>query len=744
MNTKTIKFDLNKYKLYEKIKAKQGDTKSRFLLFQLLDGSIPFNLKNRSVRAYMVKPDGREIFNDLIVNNYNLGYCTLELTNQVLAVPGTVKIELMVTEEEKKLTSSVFELEVVKSINSEKSIVSTNEFTALLNGLAALSEYDNYKNAVKEMEINKADKAKVEEKFGEVYEQLDKTNNNVELNYAKKTDVARISSGTPLFAPSTTEMTDTTKNYVNTTDGYLYIYLGGTWVNSNVKYQEKGLSDGQVVPIKTNFVEFVNILDNYEPILNMFLASNVGTSTINDTNVSIENNIVAIIDIINGEQLTIKKGSKRILLYMYDEAGILRYYDIHETESYSFKCEISGYNITKIAIVSESLDHQLFKGNEVVDNVEKNETTQVIKEVKDIDIKVKNIENNFLNENKINEFIVNSLENYEVIKGATTTISVVKINGESGKYYYSADIINSSNQDVNMFYFCYNTSNSVVSSGNIQSTNNGYRLLEVDLSDEVTTVELKIRNYGTSSIFIKDVYFGTSKYSNKLKELQSYIDEVIKKSTSLNKLYSKNITCFGDSITYGAENNDISYVNKIANRNNMQIYKRAVSGATFVKHNGRSCIMEQVQNFINEGKSNLDYIILSGGYNDSQRSVSSQIGTINEMDYSGNYDTTTFLGAVETCIYKLIKAYPEAKILGVIVYKVSSEYELYRKELLKAYAKWGILVSNLAEETPLVANSNHPTAQKYFHHPDTGITVHPNDLGQEVISISVENKLKLF
>ena len=39
MNTKTIKFDLNKFKLYEKIKAKQGDTKSRFLLFQLLDGS---------------------------------------------------------------------------------------------------------------------------------------------------------------------------------------------------------------------------------------------------------------------------------------------------------------------------------------------------------------------------------------------------------------------------------------------------------------------------------------------------------------------------------------------------------------------------------------------------------------------------------------------------------------------------------------------------------------------------------
>lgn len=192
MNTKTIKFDLNKYKLYEKIKAKQGDTKSRFLLFQLLDGSIPFNLKNRSVRAYMIKPDGREIFNDLIVNNYNLGYCTLELTNQVLAAQGIVKIELMVTEGDKKLTSSVFELEVVKSINSEKSIVSTNEFTALLNGLAALSEYDNYKNSVKEMEINKANKAEVEEKFISVEEKIKNNSEQLETITPYKTEFINV------------------------------------------------------------------------------------------------------------------------------------------------------------------------------------------------------------------------------------------------------------------------------------------------------------------------------------------------------------------------------------------------------------------------------------------------------------------------------------------------------------------------------------------------------------------------
>ena len=150
MLIKPIKFDLSKFRLYEKLKAKQGDTESRFLLFQLLDGSLPFDLENRSVRAYMIKPDGNEVFNDLIINDRVKGYCTLELTNQVLAAPGIVKLELMVTEGTKKLTSSVFELEVDKSINSEKSIVSTNEFGALLKGLASLNEYDNYKNEIAE------------------------------------------------------------------------------------------------------------------------------------------------------------------------------------------------------------------------------------------------------------------------------------------------------------------------------------------------------------------------------------------------------------------------------------------------------------------------------------------------------------------------------------------------------------------------------------------------------------------
>lgn len=256
MNTKIIKFDLNKYKLYENIKAKQKDTKSRFLLFQLLDGSIPFDLTNRSVRAYMIKPDGNEIFNDLIINNYSLGYCTLELTNQVLAVPGKVKIELMITEEDKKLTSSIFELEVIKSINSEKSIVSTNEFTALLNGLASLSEYDNYKNSVKAMELNKADKATVEEKFISVEEKIKNNSEQLETNVQQLTD--KINE-----VATTGTTTETVQNKVEemAQQGLIQAY---TLANGTVTDKKISLNTNIVFkePVK-NLINTENIIDGY-------------------------------------------------------------------------------------------------------------------------------------------------------------------------------------------------------------------------------------------------------------------------------------------------------------------------------------------------------------------------------------------------------------------------------------------------------------------------------------------------
>ena len=94
MNTKIIKLDINA-ELLETITAKQGDTKSRFILFNLYDGATPFDLRYRTVRVYGQKKDSTEVFNNLEINDAKNGYCTLELTNQMLAVEGMYELELV-------------------------------------------------------------------------------------------------------------------------------------------------------------------------------------------------------------------------------------------------------------------------------------------------------------------------------------------------------------------------------------------------------------------------------------------------------------------------------------------------------------------------------------------------------------------------------------------------------------------------------------------------------------------------
>ena len=128
-----------------------------------------------------------------------------------------------------------------------------------------------------------------EKKYNEI------NNIKTELNTcAKKDDVAKISSGTPLFASSTTEMKDTTKNYVNTTDGYLYIYNNGAWINSNVKYQELGLSKNQVLLDNMKYNSFGNLFlyDGTKQNNTMFLTfkkSNIITKIKINCKIMIEN-----------------------------------------------------------------------------------------------------------------------------------------------------------------------------------------------------------------------------------------------------------------------------------------------------------------------------------------------------------------------------------------------------------------------------------------------------------------------
>lgn len=122
-------------------------------------------------------------------------------------------------------------------------------------GAASKQEVEEVKSSL-EQNVQEVNKVKTD--YAKKTEVSELTKDKATVNYVNDS-VARVSSGTPLFASSISEMTDTTRNYVNTTDGYLYIYNGNAFVKSTVKYQELGLSDRQVTVEKTDFAEKVEV-----------------------------------------------------------------------------------------------------------------------------------------------------------------------------------------------------------------------------------------------------------------------------------------------------------------------------------------------------------------------------------------------------------------------------------------------------------------------------------------------------
>lgn len=97
---------------------------------------------------------------------------------------------------------------------------------------------------------------------------------DVATNYATKAEVQSVANGSPIPVSSTSAMTDTSKTYLLTTDGYWYYYDGSAWVQGGV-YQATGLADGSVTPKKTSFSKTSRNLYDWEnaPVLKANLST---------------------------------------------------------------------------------------------------------------------------------------------------------------------------------------------------------------------------------------------------------------------------------------------------------------------------------------------------------------------------------------------------------------------------------------------------------------------------------------
>lgn len=217
-----LNIDLDK-KIHTKLKAKQGDTKSRYILVNLISNSTYYDLSDCAVKIYGIKKDKTIFFNHATVINAKQGQFEIELTTQALAVTGQIEIQILILgTNEEKLTTFSFFIEVEKTIIDDAAIESTNEFTALTEALSSVQNIDN--------------------RFREVDEQFN--------TVAKKDDITKLSTVTTKFANSVEEMTDISVNYVNTSDGFLYRYNGSIFEKTTIKYQSTGIQDGSITSVK--------------------------------------------------------------------------------------------------------------------------------------------------------------------------------------------------------------------------------------------------------------------------------------------------------------------------------------------------------------------------------------------------------------------------------------------------------------------------------------------------------------
>lgn len=230
-------------------------------------------------------------------------------------------------------------------------------------------------------------------------------------------------------------------------------------------------------------------------------------------------------------------------------------------------------------------------------------------------------------------------------------------------------------------------------------------------------------------------------------------------------LYKKVIVCDGDSICAGFKDqpkNFGAWFGRLQNNYQMTGENYAVSGGTITDLTSETPTRHSLVltiDTIHSEHPQLDYLILEGGTNDSDLIGSFDgdtppegFGTWsdeNVSDYNGNYDNTTFCGAVEELFYKAVTYYPNAKIGFIIPMQMgtlmipSKRRRRYFDEIIKIAKKWHINVLDLwnichadARVSAYYSGTEGDLTKFYFD------GQHPTSVGYDLMQPMIEAWLK--
>ena len=198
-----------------------------------------------------------------------------------------------------------------------------------------------------------------------------------------------------------------------------------------------------------------------------------------------------------------------------------------------------------------------------------------------------------------------------------------------------------------------------------------------------------------------------------------------------NHLKGKVIIFDGDSICHATSEcseTNRGWASRVGERFEMKWHNLGISGGTVTAemfYEGgwpRHWVSRNIDK-IREEFPVVDYLIFEGGTNDSDLlgKDSERFGSLDPADFSGNYDDSTYTGALEMLFFKAMSYYPYAKIgyivtpkMGIYSYGYGPECRrrLYFLRAIEVCKKWGVPYIDLWETAQI------NPALKCYYDPD--------------------------
>lgn len=519
-------------------------------------------------------------------------------------------------------------------------------------------------------------------------------NSEVDMRIAVDTNlqsqITGLASGAPLAASSVAGMTDTTKIYVNTSDGKWYYYDGDSW-------EVGGDYQSSVIPLDATLTDADKSAQ----------AKAVGDIVFDTTNGIIEKQNVVIVAKEEGKYIN---GTGGISNY----AGVTAYsepIEVHKGD----KIVANLVANTAMAAIAYSDAEASVRTAAVMGRSYANEDYTLISDRDGYIILSYYLANTRSCTINIHRFS-NALDVIDDVQEEVQPVDAITIEvGEAGKY------INASGSIVTYANFSYTKPIPVNKGDYIEVT------LAANTAASVITYVTNDMTFRRSAVmgdsFDFKTYTLTSQHTGYIVLCYNNANECSCKITrnkvtsieDTNVLKDKFIVWCGDSIMRGNTFNDSNdgWAGRVNDLSNCRMKNYGVGGSTItnnVSGGATPTIYSQIET-AHTAYPDADYIIFDGGCNDADLignitsgNIPEKFGSFTENDYSGNYDTDTFCGAFETICMHLSQYWLGKHVGYIIPHKMGvanyydstrNNYRAYYETAIQICKKWGIAVLNL-------------------------------------------------